>query len=75
MIHWDEKAIYLEQQFVTVADGFVRAIILSKQNILDIDVMDMMKKLSGRDPGPAPEELTLWLQGVEVASAKLRKKD
>lgn len=74
-MHWDDKAIYLEQQFITVGDGFVRAIILSKQNILDIDVLDMMKKLTGREPGKAPEELTLWLQGVEVASARLRKKD
>ncbi|KAK3912520.1 Protein THEM6 [Frankliniella fusca] len=75
VIHWDDKAIYIEQQFITVGDGFVRAIILSKQNILDIDVLDMMKKLTGCEPGEAPEELTLWLQGVEVASAKLRKKD
>ncbi|KAE8751148.1 hypothetical protein FOCC_FOCC002232 [Frankliniella occidentalis] len=75
VVHWDDKAIYLEQQFITVGDGFVRAIILSKQNILDIDVLDMMKKLTGREPGKEPQELTLWLQGVEVASAKLRKKD
>ncbi|KAJ1528883.1 hypothetical protein ONE63_007252 [Megalurothrips usitatus] len=76
LVHWDDKAIYLEQQFITVPDGFVRAVILSKQSLLDIDVLDMMKKLAGRDPAPqAPEEIALWMQGVEVVSAKLRKKD
>ncbi|KAG8223719.1 hypothetical protein J437_LFUL003625 [Ladona fulva] len=76
LIYWDEKAIYLEQKFVTL-DGFVRAIALSKQNLVNLDVNDMMKSLCGNEyeKPEMPEELSSWLLSVEISSAKLRKSD
>ncbi|XP_069697361.1 protein THEM6 [Periplaneta americana] len=77
LVYWDEKSIYLEQRFVTLRDGFIRAVILSKQNIVGVDVNDLMVKLIGKDvEKPAlPEELDHWLRSIEVSSAKLKKSD
>lgn len=77
LIYWDDKAIYLEQQFVTLRDGFVRAVVLSRQNVVDVNVNDLMDKLVGSDvkKPEIPEELEHWLKGIEVSSAKLRKSD
>uniref|UniRef100_A0A1A9WAY2 Protein THEM6 n=1 Tax=Glossina brevipalpis TaxID=37001 RepID=A0A1A9WAY2_9MUSC len=75
LIWWDEKAIYLEQKFITLSDGFVRAVALSKQNITNCNVIDVMKtftELNEKRP-ELPEELRLWLDANEVSSRKLRK--
>lgn len=61
LVWWDEKAIYLEQKFITLTDGFVRAIAMSKQCITNTNVVDMMKTFPGGEKVPdAPEELQLW---------------
>lgn len=77
LVYWDDKSIYLEQQFVTLRDGFVRAVVLSKQNIVGVNVNDIMAKLVGSDvkKPEIPEELEHWLKAIEVSSAKLRKSD
>lgn len=77
LVYWDDKSIYLEQHFVTLSDGFVRAVALSKQNIVGVDVNDLMAKLAGSDVKrpKIPEELDHWLKGIEISSAKLRKSD
>jgi hypothetical protein len=77
LVYWDDKSIYLEQQFVTLRDGFVRAVVLSKQNIVGVNVDDLMTKLIGGDAQKPkiPEELDHWLKGLETMSAKLRKSD
>lgn len=62
LIWWDEKAIYIEQKFITLSDGFVRAIALSKQCITNCNVVDLLKSFPGGEKIPtAPEELQLWL--------------
>lgn len=75
---WDESTLFIEQQFVTLADNFVRAVILSKQTTIGIKVPEVMAKLTGKDvsyrPTPPPE-LEDWLQSIEKSSARLRKKD
>lgn len=71
---WDEKAMYLEQQFVTFGDNFVRAVVMSKQNLTNVHVADLMKQFPGGEKRPeCPPELKLWLQSIEVSSEKLRK--
>lgn len=61
LIWWDDKAIYLEQKFVTLGDGFVRAIAMSKQCITNTNVVDMIKAFPGGETIPdAPQELKLW---------------
>ncbi|XP_005178985.2 protein THEM6 [Musca domestica] len=74
LIWWDDKAIYLEQQFVTLTDGFVRAVAMSKQCITNCNVMEIMKTYpeAGKRP-EMPGELKLWLDAIEVSSQKLRK--
>lgn len=32
---WDDKAFYLEQRFVSKRDGFVSAVMFSKQNVMN----------------------------------------
>ncbi|XP_037046031.1 protein THEM6 isoform X2 [Bradysia coprophila] len=74
LIWWDEKAIYLEQKFITSSDNFVRAIATSKQCITNVNVLDLMKKFPECVNRPAaPEELEIWLNAIELSSQKLRK--
>lgn len=74
LIWWDEKAIYLEQKFISTSDNFVRAIATSKQCITNVNVMDMMKRFPECAERPAaPEELGIWLNSIEMSSQKLRK--
>ncbi|KAJ8951763.1 hypothetical protein NQ318_012614 [Aromia moschata] len=30
IVYWEEKTMYIEQQFITLSDGFIRAIVLSQ---------------------------------------------
>lgn len=74
LIWWDEKAIYLEQQFITTSDNFVRAVATSKQCITNVNVLDLMKNFPECAQRPAaPEELRVWLEAIEISSQKLRK--
>lgn len=75
LVWWDEKAIYIEQKFITF-DGFVRAVALSKQCITKVNVMELMKEFEGGEKRPQqPEELKTWLEALEISSKKLRKSD
>lgn len=74
MIWWDDKAIYLEQQFITLSDGFVRAVAVLKQCITNCNVIDVMKTYPEAKQRPQmPEDLKLWLDAIELSSQKLRK--
>lgn len=74
LVWWDEKAIYLEQRFVTSGDNFVRAVALSKQCITNVDVVELMKRFpEGKERPEQPEELRVWLEAIEISSQKLRK--
>lgn len=35
IVYWDEKSIFMEHRFVTLSDGFVRAIAICRQRLLD----------------------------------------
>ncbi|CAG9856396.1 unnamed protein product [Phyllotreta striolata] len=78
IVYWDEKTLYIEQQFITLRDGFIRAIVLSKQSTIGLNVPEIMAKLTGCDvsyrPNP-PDELQDWLASMEKSSNRLRKKD
>ncbi|XP_058455503.1 protein THEM6 [Malaya genurostris] len=74
LVWWDDKAIYLEQQFVTLTDGFVHAVAMSKQCITKVDVLQLMKEFPGvEEQPPMPVELQQWLDSIETSSQKLRK--
>lgn len=70
--------MYLEQQFITLSDGFIRAIVLSKQNVIGLNFADVVSKMLEKDISYRPPllpELDLWLQSMEKSSDRLRKKD
>lgn len=61
LVWWDDKAIYIEQKFITLSDGFVRAIAMSKQCITNCNVVELIKGFSGGEKIPdPPQELQLW---------------
>lgn len=61
LVWWDDKAIYIEQKFITLSDGFVRAIAMSKQCITNCNVVELIKGFPGGEKIPdPPQELQLW---------------
>ncbi|CAB3221491.1 unnamed protein product [Arctia plantaginis] len=76
LVYWEDKTLFIEQKFITLSDGFVRAIVLSRQNLINVDAQTLFKGIPGNDKKPeCPEEIKHWLQAIEVSSARLRKKD
>lgn len=76
LCYWEDKTLFIEQKFITLGDGFVRAIVLSRQNLIDVDAATLFKGIPGADQKPeCPEEIKHWLQAIEISSARLRKKD
>lgn len=70
--------MYLEQQFITLGDGFVRAVVLSKQHVIGLNFTEVVSKMLNKDVSYRPEilpELDLWLQSMEKSSERLRSKD
>lgn len=74
-MYWEDKEIFIEQKFITLNDGFVRAIVMSRQNLIGVDTEALFKGLKVEQKPECPEEIKLWLQAIEVSSSKLRKKD
>lgn len=76
LVYWEDKTLFIEQKFITLNDGFVRAIVLSRQNLINVDAETLFKGIPGNDKKPeCPDEIKHWLQAIEISSAKLRKKD
>ncbi|XP_008203825.1 protein THEM6 isoform X2 [Nasonia vitripennis] len=48
IIYWDEKTIFMEHRFVTPSDGFVRAIAICRQRLLDCSAEAVMGVLIDR---------------------------
>jgi len=72
LVFWDEKSLYFEQKFVSLHDGFIRAIALCKNTVVGGSVKDMMACLGQHTPPACPEEVVLWLRSQEVSSTRLR---
>ncbi|XP_031839806.1 protein THEM6 [Nomia melanderi] len=78
MIYWDEKNLYLEHQFISLTDGFIRAVGLSKQTTfgLKVPLGDVIKELEPEAKLPeVTKELQLWMDSMEQSSQKLKKRD
>lgn len=77
VLFWDDKNIYFEQQFCS-SDGFVKAIMLSQNKIININIPEIMSRLLKKDESYRPEvpaELKLWIDSIEASSMRLRKKE
>lgn len=64
----------MEQRFITPHDGFVRAVVLSKQVMLKASAEEMVSTLTGGQ-AVRPEmsrDLELWIESMEASSEKLR---
>jgi acyl-CoA thioesterase FadM len=81
VIFWDEKALYLEQQFVN-NNGFVCAVAIAKQSMVQRDkrkkdhvtVDQVIHDVMGEQvPTPyPPKELELWIDCNSASSLSLR---
>ena len=70
--YWDERSLYFEQKFVSLHDGFVRAIATSKNTVVGANVMTMMTDLGCPQVPECPPDIKLWLESQEVTSSSLR---
>lgn len=76
MIYWDDRNFYLEHEFISLSDGFVRAVVLSKQSVtgLKVPVSEIIKKIEPEAEKPEPsKELRLWLESMEESSARYKR--
>lgn len=77
LVWWDDRAIYLEQRFVTKADGFVRAVAMSRQSIAGGGVLELLSGFAGGEQRPggegdeAPAELRTWLASMEMGGDRM----
>lgn len=78
LLYWEGKNFYIENQFITLTDNFVRAVVLSKQTVTGLDV-PMSEIVAEVDPTASlpelPKELELWMNSMEVSSKRFRKQD
>ncbi|XP_072745670.1 protein THEM6 [Anoplolepis gracilipes] len=78
IIYWEDKHFYLEQQFVSLTDNFIRAVVLSRQTVtgLKVPVTDIIAEVEPETRRPEPtKELQLWLESMEESSKNLRKEE
>ncbi|XP_043286296.1 protein THEM6 [Venturia canescens] len=76
LLYWDDKSFYLEHQFITLSDNFVRAVILSKQGAtgLKVSVHEIIAAIEPETKcPPVSKELQSWFDSMEESSQKLRK--
>ncbi|MBN3309971.1 protein THEM6 isoform X2 [Amia ocellicauda] len=74
VLAWDDKAFYLEQHFVSRADGFLSAVMLCRQNILRSSPDKIMQFLCKRkvESPEFPAELQHWISYNTASSQALR---
>lgn len=76
LIYWEDKHFYIEQQFISLTDNFIRAVVLSKQTTtgLKVPVQDILTEIEPEVRRPEPtKELQLWLDSMEESSQSLKK--
>jgi len=76
LIYWEDKHFYIEQQFISLTDNFIRAVVLSRQTVtgLKIPVQDIIAELEPETRRPEPtKELQFWLESMEESSQSLKK--
>ncbi|XP_034171368.1 protein THEM6 [Osmia lignaria lignaria] len=78
LIYWEDRHFYLEHQFISLTDNFVRAVILSKQTITgsNISVSEIIAEVEPNARVPElPKDLQLWMSSMDESSQKYRKRD
>ena len=57
LIYWDERSLYFEQSFVSLHDGFVRAVALCKNTVVGGSVVQMLASLGVEHVPEMPKEV------------------
>ncbi|KAL7305019.1 protein THEM6-like [Trichogramma pretiosum] len=76
LIYWDDRNFYLEHEFISLSDNFVRAVVLSKQSVtgLKVPVAEIIEKVEAGAKRPEPTaDLKLWLDSMEESSLRYKK--
>ncbi|CAH1644344.1 unnamed protein product [Spodoptera littoralis] len=77
LVYWDDRSLFLEHEVVTIRDGKVRSLLLSRQHAIgqNGDSTDaLLANLPGSELRPScPEYIEHWLESMRISSAKLRK--
>ncbi|PBC34290.1 protein THEM6 [Apis cerana] len=76
LIYWDDKNFYLEHEFISLTDGFVRAVIFSKQTAtgLKVPVPEIIAEIEPNAQRPEmTKDLELWLNSMEESSQRYKK--
>ncbi|KAG8441569.1 hypothetical protein GDO86_010667 [Hymenochirus boettgeri] len=74
LLCWDDKAFYVEQRFLAPKDGFVCAVLLSRQHVIGNcpdNVIQSMCKRKVESP-EFPEEVNHWICFNDTNSQRLR---
>ena len=87
LIFWDERSLYFEQSFVSLHDGFVRAVAICKNTVVGGSVVEMLASVGAKSAPAMPKEVRnrwakfcdpiihqveLWLASQEITSSRLR---
>ncbi|XP_066599770.1 protein THEM6 [Prorops nasuta] len=76
MLYWDDRNFYLEHEFISLSDNFIRAVILSKQTVtgLKVPMSEIIAEVDPEARRPEPnKDLQLWMESMEESSKKLKK--
>ncbi|CAD1475221.1 unnamed protein product [Heterotrigona itama] len=76
LIYWEDKHFYLEHEFISLTDNFVRAVVLSRQTVTNLKspVSELIAELEPNAQRPAiTKELELWIASMEESSQRYKK--
>ncbi|KPP56692.1 hypothetical protein Z043_125665, partial [Scleropages formosus] len=73
IVAWDDKSFFMEQRFVSCADGTVSAVILCKQNVLHSSPDQILQFLCKRkvEYPEYPEDLQHWISFMRAHNQAL----
>lgn len=74
LLGWDDRAFYLEARFVSLRDGFLCALLRSRQHVLGTSPERIVQHLCKRrvEPPELPEDVKHWIAYNEASSQLLR---
>ncbi|XP_075970642.1 protein THEM6-like [Anticarsia gemmatalis] len=77
LVYWDDRSLFLEHDVITLRDGKVRSILLSRQHAIGQNgdsTEALLAGLPGADIKPTrPEYIDHWLRSMQISSSKLLK--
>lgn len=74
IVYWEDRDIFIEQQLITVNDGFVRAVCMVKMTLVDGALNDLLTSLDvdpASKPTPVPRDIQLFIDYNRASSTKL----